>query len=813
MRPALTLCALFVLTAAARAGAAAAPHNLALGGPYTLSPAPNYHLCTDADDKLQLTDGKHAGLETFWGQPAAVGWATSNPVQIIVDLGAVEPVGAVAFSTASRLNAGVHWPTIILGVSDDGAVYHIAGQLAATAVANQDPAREYRQTLRLAGLRTRGRFVMFFVLPGGPYVFCDEVEVLEGSHDPQQAEMTGRTLTAAGFRDYMALERRRTWLAAQCRRLADRAQAESRSAPRPQEVSRQLQQVEAELRSCAQGIGAFSLDGSRLRDARREVARLCAQANAALRPGRSWFLWEHDPWAPLSPYEIPPQRQSALRRVEIHAASNEYASAAVTVTNLTRGALTLTVSIEDLRGPQASVRASDIQLRRVEFVETAGNEMVADALPLLDDRGLRLEAGETSQIWLTLPKRRLPPGDYGGRLVLQTSRGAEGGGERAAAPLAIEILLRVYAVELPDEMSLQTYNWAYVTTFPLVRGLERQAVADLFAHYTNTFVFCNTDVPWPRFDQAPGEQGTTGAKGTVDFSAHDRNLELHRGAREVSWFWGFSDSEHPDNGRFGAEYLSPQWKERFAGWLRAWVAHLKELGYDYGDFFMYPFDETLCDRFRDLAQFIKEVDPGIRVFADPVADDTRERIEAIAPCIDIWCPHLSTFEQRPGDLQFIRERAHKLWTYVCSGPAKALPPHAYYRLMMWKAFQHGFTGCGFWAYADAGWSGDDAWDDFDGTHPDFAVIYTARNAPPGVPRSEAIIPSKRWEAWREGIEDYELMRLVANTARGAEAGGERQRAAALRAALQAAIEAALASPDDPAAVESARRRLLAGFRR
>ncbi len=31
--------------------------NLALGKKYTLKPAANYHLCTDSQDKVQLTDG------------------------------------------------------------------------------------------------------------------------------------------------------------------------------------------------------------------------------------------------------------------------------------------------------------------------------------------------------------------------------------------------------------------------------------------------------------------------------------------------------------------------------------------------------------------------------------------------------------------------------------------------------------------------------------------------------------------------------------------------------------------------------------
>jgi hypothetical protein len=778
------------------AAAASAGRDLALGRSYAMSPAPNYALCTDEGDKAQLTDGHYAAPDTFWGQPPSVGWASSNPVRVIIDLGAIQPIDSVIFSTASRLNAGVHWPSFIVAVSDDGVAYHTAGEASGEGTAaGQDPAREYRRRLVVTGLRTRGRFVMLYVIPGGPYVFCDEIEVIAGSHDPQQVAFRGRGLNLDSFARYVGWTRRRAWLATQCLHLAARARVESRAAAgRGDDTAAEgLRRAEAELRGLSQRIPTLPLDGASLRAAHRQTASLCARVNAALHPDRSFLVWRADAWQPLSQFEALPSAEPALARLEIHAASNEYSSVAVTVTNLTPAPIPLGVCVEDLRGEHAVVPAGDISVRRVEFVQAGNREVFADALPLLDRGRLRLAPGETSQVWLTLPKRRLPPGDYRGRLVLEP---------RTDAPAAtVEVVLRVYPVELPDEMSLQTYNWAYVTTFPLVRGLEKEAVADLFAHYTNTFVFSGGDVPWPRFND-DGE-------GSIDFTAHDRNLALHRGAREVSWFWSFSDGERPDAGRFGADYLSPQWKERFAWWLRAWVAHLRELGCGYDDFFMYPFDETLCDRFRELAQFIKQVDPRVRIFADPVSHDTRERIEAIAPYVAIWCPHLSSYEERTTDVEFMRAHGDKLWTYACSGPAKALPPHPYYRLMMWKAWQRGFTGCGFWAYADAGWQGDNAWDDFDGYNPDFAVIYTARNAPPGVPRSEAIIPSKRWEAWREGIEDYELLRLVHDAARGAEAAGQVDRAAELRNALRRAVDSALAAPDDPEAAEGARRDLLA----
>jgi hypothetical protein len=46
-----------------------------------------------------------------------------------------------------------------------------------------------------------------------------------------------------------------------------------------------------------------------------------------------------------------------------------------------------------------------------------------------------------------------------------------------------------------------------------------------------------------------------------------------------------------------------------------------------------------------------------------------------------------------------------------------------------------------------------AWDDFDGKYPDFSVIYEGPN--------NSIISSRRWEAWRMGIEDYELLTMYA----------------------------------------------------
>lgn len=760
----LSVMAILLLALFGSLAAAAAGGNLALGRPYTMAPAPSYGLCSDAGDAVQLTDGKPAGAGCFWTQPAAVGWASVNPITVTVDLGSVQAIGGVAVGTASRLNAGVRWPTVIVAVSDDGTSYHRVGRLLAKPVAGQVDSQEYRQALHADDLQTRGRYVIFFILPGGPFVFLDEVEVLGGDHDPAQVRFTGGAVTPDDLRAYQAYERRLGWLAARCRELAGELTTRRQSAQA------------AAFGRLTKRIAALPPGREEAAAAWREVAAQCARANAALQPGRRLVAWVADPWAALSPFTLLPSRRDAGLRLD--AAAGEFSSAAVSLTNTTTSPLRLQCGV-------SMAAALQPVLRQVRFVESAGGQQVADALPGLADGRLVVPPGETSQLWLTFPQASRPAGDYRGTVTVS------GGGQ----PVQVPIRLRVYPVKLPADMALQTYHWDYVNTFGLVKGLQREAVADLTAHYTNTYVFSGPDLPWPTFD-AQGQ-------GKIDFTAHDRNLALHHGAREVSWFWGLGRNTHL-GARFGAPLSSEEGRRRFAWWLRAWVEHLQELGYGYDRFFMYPYDETLCPEFQELAALIKQVDPRVRIFADPVADDTTDMIKAIAPSIDIWCPHLATYEKRPADLDLMRAPGKKLWTYECSGPAKTLSPLGYYRLQAWRAWRLGMTGCGFWAYADAGWTGDDAWDDFDGTHHDYAVVYAARNAPPGVPRTEAIIPSKRWEAWREGIEDYQLLTMAKQRA---DKLGDTAQGKALHQAIDRAVSSVLAGRTT-AMVERARRTLL-----
>ncbi|MDE2812300.1 MAG: hypothetical protein OXM01_04715, partial [Gemmatimonadota bacterium] len=94
--------------------------NIALGASYTLEPGPNYGLCSDPGDAEQLTDGVYTD-GYFWAQLSTVGWQEKTPSILTLDLGAVQPIRGVSFSTAAGF-ADVRWPLTIriLVAGEDG---------------------------------------------------------------------------------------------------------------------------------------------------------------------------------------------------------------------------------------------------------------------------------------------------------------------------------------------------------------------------------------------------------------------------------------------------------------------------------------------------------------------------------------------------------------------------------------------------------------------------------------------------------------------------------------------------------------------
>jgi hypothetical protein len=126
---------------------------------------------------------------------------------------------------------------------------------------------------------------------------------------------------------------------------------------------------------------------------------------------------------------------------------------------------------------------------------------------------------------------------------------------------------------------------------------------------------------------------------------------------------------------------------------------------------------------------------------------------AVAPYIDIWSPAVNTVTCEPVKYSIIKAASKTLWSYNCSysnygkpwnrgGTNKQSDIVSEYRIAGIWAFRHALTGAGFWTSIT---SPEDPWTR---TESEYPILYPGRTAP---------VTSRRWEAVREGVEDYRIL--------------------------------------------------------
>lgn len=200
----------------------------------------------------------------------------------------------------------------------------------------------------------------------------------------------------------------------------------------------------------------------------------------------------------------------------------------------------------------------------------------------------------------------------------------------------------------------------------------------------------------------------------------------------------------------------PDEVDRFRAWLEKLSAVMNKAGHG-STWWLYPFDEpedAELGKISLLGRKLSEQGIKARIYANPSTSESRNTratvtaLDRASPYVDLWQPRLS-FAENQGRSFF--EQLDKQWLVYHNPPvpAKSADPFVNYRQPAWRAWMAGAGGVGFWSYSDTGSSS--AWDDFDGYSPDWAVVYESDAGP---------IPSVRWEAFREGVEDLRLLRSL-----------------------------------------------------
>ncbi len=761
----------------------AAAENLALRRTYTLDPPPNYRHCTDPDDARQLTDGDALGSN--WLLPSTVGWdGPERHPTVLIDLGRVAPIEQVRIHTIGGGKANVFYPGyIVVFVSDDGKEFRVAGA-ADSAQRPQDrlnPAAAPRtpHVFAVRGAPTRGRYVLVLFDSDGKYLFLDEIEVLAGSHDAGAVSFApDNRFTRENVASILPQVRQRAYVLEDCAQL----EREKVSAPSV----------------CAEAAQApvHSLDHWRSLRAAVDAARGAALGRRA---GKRLACCVADPFAPFRPYDLPEATAlSETGRIDISLWRGEYESAAVNVWNAGGTPLRVRAALTPLRAADGTQRPAgkSITLRRAVTVEARGAGRIGDALVRLAEGGFVLAPGEGGQVFLTLHDAELAAGTYAFALDVQAEDAHD---STQTWRQMVQGRIVVAPLRFPESVTLKSCAWAYVERSPVAAGVEDVALADLRAHYVNVPVFFwSTALPIPRVSGAGAVE--------MDFATHDAALTRYAGGAPMLFYWGMGHIRSNLPGF--PTWMSPAWKKAMHDWLTRWVAHLRARGIDYADFAMYPFDENIGDKFFELARYIKEeVDPKIRLFANSRGDRNGREMTRIAPFIDIWCFRDLLPGAKLSDAEVaLRRGGAEVWTYDCARQPRGRLAYHYYRLQMWRAFQRGDAGTGFWTYVDPGEHG--TWDDFASLHGRYGVIYGREGAPAELDLGdEPIIPSRRWEAWREGAEDYEYLVQLRHAIAAARRAGRTADAEAAQRVLDAALRDVLAGPTEPRRVQEARRRI------
>ena len=475
---------------------------------------------------------------------------------------------------------------------------------------------------------------------------------------------------------------------------------------------------------------------------RTECARLLSLAQCALsaRETGGLLLSAANPWAPFGGMDEIVEGRLADASLAIAMFQGEVEAAALNVFNMTGRPLTLRIELEAFAEANGENRipARDVMEVRETIDVPAGETYSAEALPALNQgRILAVPPWGARQLWLgTEPASPLTPGTWSAQVHLRALR-------NEPIEVSVPISIDVWDARLPEEQALSLCHWGSIDS-SVFREQAGAAFDDMLAHGTNVFVAA--PCPSASFDE-DGE-----LVGAIDFEAHDAYVRprMKRGT--------FLFHAWPLTGP--AEQFSPTWNKAAAAWLRAWVKHLADMGLGYEDFALYPVDEPglrdgLVDVFMSYAQAAREADPNIRIYTDPVGKANLADLERMAPYVDIWCPMRRGYLKGLGEkkLAFIKSTGKPVWMYECEGSVKHQSPLAYYRGQAWLAWQHGLTGIGFW-----NWCRDpDPW-----SHDaEYSLVY------PG----DGIVSSKRWEAVRDGIEDYAMLLALKRAADGAVEAG------------------------------------------
>ncbi len=457
----------------------------------------------------------------------------------------------------------------------------------------------------------------------------------------------------------------------------------------------------------------------------------------------SFIYWQDtNPWDTFDPKALP-QQWGETTPLSVYLYGDEQEDVVLNLLNVSSEAVQVRCAFQAPSFGEQWVKqdpdwADHITFRRGLRIPLSPDRMVLDALPELDrSRTITLPPGEVVQLWIVVDSRGMPSGMHEHAFYLGSLEGR---------PTIYEVPLQIAIspIRLPEGVYAQM-NWVGVD----LDKTSDQQLQDMLAH--GITVAYGPRLPQLQLD----EQGNLAA--APDWSYTDKALARLPKYFQVLWHQP-PPVQWPEGLKVAQEDLL--YEKGFITAVKTLAAHLHSIDWGYERWGLYPYDEpwltgfTIIPALRQFCERVRKADSKVRNYADPTGLLRVEYVDEFKELIDIWQPEINILKRDPALRQWFKEHADAYWAYEATDPGKGLLPLGYYRGYAWLAWILGLDGAGFWVYKafDIYWP-------LECSH--WSVVYST---------DDEVTPSRRWEAVRDGQEDYRLfyaLREAIETARHA----------------------------------------------
>lgn len=443
-------------------------------------------------------------------------------------------------------------------------------------------------------------------------------------------------------------------------------------------------------------------------------------------------------------------------RIDVAAARNEYESAQVVIEAPWRPVTIQEVRFTDLSGPgSASIPASALKWERVDYIETtvrppyfAERGLGSYPDPLMPAREFTVDTLSRVPVWITLKTpKECRAGAYTGAVTIVPD------GQK---PTTIPLNLTVWDFALTDQTHLRTLTW-------LDGGLIR-------AFYDN---------PWtPQGDRKQGEavrayedfllEHRLGPGGEVaahvskgkdgyDFKANDATLERLIGKGMNCFIMGTAPNLRREK---KTEYTSEFIKD-FSERIKAYGDHLRQKGWA-DKAYVYVYDEaprSAWPEVKKISKAIKSAAPEARILQCLNEPEGVKELTGFADVFDVYVT-----QYHKAGVAASQKKGAEVWLAICCYPMDHPNFFIEYPLLdvratFWICWKYKVNGFEYWS--PNAWGSNlqkkgDKWpkvpwiaNTFGRYNGDGYLIYPGENGRP--------YSSIRFEAFRDGLEDYEYL--------------------------------------------------------